>query len=492
MRKREASLREVAEQMKASLEDATREQRRLTEEKKRMEEELETLRRAVKSPQRLLLREETGITLASLNMDATTIAKELERRGMSAVDLYARTLQAEDECTRMKLCKERVEECVWRRAVMYSQLDHVLSEIEAKAPQIAQLQEECEALRTGKKRLTALYDSQVNELADRAKEVEELRGEVTRLRDCVVPLEQIAKDAQKQLVCVMRQRIDATADPSNRDVLFSNLDELVACNQRLLRRVRLLEQQTGNSAVQEPADDVEKELAALRRERETQKALVGELVKQRDMYRVLLTQNATLPAEPAKPAKSADNAQQETETLRAKLEATAMDLERCRREADLERRSAADARKEMKAKQDVVQTMEKQLHAMEEEVSSLKSRLQNSQEEMTATSARLQSAEGERTTLQNQVEKLVAEQKALQEASSAWEQEQERARQLLKSAEQDASNTANTVQATITALEKEKAALKEEVARKQEVVDELQAVQMMRMQEVSVRVRHHA
>ena len=86
----------------------------------------------------------------------------------------------------------------------------------------------------------------------------------------------------------------------------------------------------------------------------------------------------------------------------------------------------------------------------------------------------------------------VAEQKALQEASSAWEQEQERARQLLKSAEQDASNTANTVQATITALEKEKAALKEEVARKQEVVDELQAVQMMRMQEVSVRVRHHA
>ena len=111
---------------------------------------------------------------------------------------------------------------------------------------------------------------------------------------------------------------------------------------------------------------------------------------------------------------------------------------------------------------------------------------------MTATSARLQSAEGERTTLQNQVEKLVAEQKALQEASSAWEQEQERARQLLKSAEQDASNTANTVQATITALEKEKAALKEEVARKQEVVDELQAVQMMRMQEVNVRVRHHA
>lgn len=136
MRKREASLREMAEQMKASLEDATREQRRLAEEKKRMEEELETLRRAVKSPQLLSLREETGITLASLNMDATTIAKELERRGMSAVDLYARTLQAEDECTRMKLCKERVEECVWRRAVMYSQLDHVLSEIEAKAPQM--------------------------------------------------------------------------------------------------------------------------------------------------------------------------------------------------------------------------------------------------------------------------------------------------------------------------------------------------------------------
>lgn len=110
VRKREASLREVAEQMKASLEDATREQRRLAEEKKRMEEELETLRRAAKNPQRLSLREETGITLASLNMDATTIAKELERRGMSAVDLYARTLQAEDECTRMKLCKERVEE----------------------------------------------------------------------------------------------------------------------------------------------------------------------------------------------------------------------------------------------------------------------------------------------------------------------------------------------------------------------------------------------
>ena len=40
VRKREASLREVAEQMKASLEDATREQRRLAEEKKRLEEEL--------------------------------------------------------------------------------------------------------------------------------------------------------------------------------------------------------------------------------------------------------------------------------------------------------------------------------------------------------------------------------------------------------------------------------------------------------------------
>ena len=491
MRKREASLREVAAQMKASLEDATKEQRRLVEETKRMEKELETLRKAAKSPRRLSLREETGITLASLNMDATAIAKELERRGMSAVDLYARTLQAEDECSRMKLCKEKAEECVWRREVTCSQLDHVLSEIEAKAPQIAQLQAECEALRSGKKRLTALYDSQVNELADRAKEVEELRGELSHLRGCVVPLEQIAKDTQKQLACVMRQRIEATADPSNKDILFSNLDELLASNQSLLKRVRLLEQQTEHSGEQEPSDEVEKELVALRKEREVQKGLVGELVKQRDMYRVLLTQNATLPAEPTEPAHPSDSSFQEVETLRTKLETTAMELDRCRREADLERRSAADARKETKATQDAVQTMEKQLHSMEEEVSGLRSRLQKSQEEVTAMSSKLESAESERATLQNQVDKLMAEQKALQEASAAWEQERERLRQLLRSTEQDASNTASTVQATIASLEQEKAALKEEVAKKQEVVEELQAVQMMRMQEVGVALRCH-
>ena len=50
--------------------------------------------------------------------------------------------------------------------------------------------------------------------------------------------------------------------------------------------------------------------------------------------------------------------------------------------------------------------------------------------------------------------------------------------------EQDASNATSTVQSTIATLEQEKAALKEEVAKKQEVVEELQAVQMMRMQEV--------
>ena len=484
VRKREASLREVAEQMKASLGDATKEQRRLAEEKKRLETELETLRETVRNPRRLSLREETGITLASLNMDATAIAKELERRGMSAVDLYARTLQAEDECSRMRLCKEKVEECEWRREVTCSQLDHVLSEIEAKAPQIAQLQTECEALRTGKKRLTTLYDSQVNELADRAKEVEELRSEVARLRGCVVPLEQIAKDTQKQLACVMRQRIEATADPSNREILFSNLDELLAANQSLLKRVRLLEQKTESSGNSEPTDDVEKEMAALRREREVQKGLVGELVNQRDMYRVLLTQNATLPAESAEPAQPSDSSLQEVEALRTRLETTAMELERCRREADLERRSAADARKEMKAKQDAVQTMEKQLHAAEEEVSSLRSRLQKSQEEVTTASAKLENAESERGTLQSQVDKLMAEQMALQEASSAWEQERERLRQLLRSTEQDASNATSTVQSTIATLEQEKAALKEEVAKKQEVVEELQAVQMMRMQEV--------
>ena len=282
-------------------------------------------------------------------------------------------------------------------------MDAVLKEIENRAPYLAQLTAERDDLKANQERFSTLYASQSSEIADKEHEITLLREELERVQASTQPLEQVAKDMQAQLRSVLRQRIDAmTSD--DKTILYSDLDELLESNHTLLLRVHTLEQKQ----VIEPKKgqegtnltELEKELQLLKEEREKQEISVKELIRQRDMYRILLAQNASTTVPTSQPVSPPDpSLVTEVETLRLEIASKAAEVDRAHRETETERRCTSAAREEVTRLQKLVSTMEMNAQGMVESSTTLQSSLQAKQQEIDSISSKLLSSEREVTEL---------------------------------------------------------------------------------------------
>ena len=105
------TLRSITDQMQEALEDAGKEQKQLREEYAKMKKEIEETQRTRDHSGSVhhSIQEETNLILKSLHSDPEHMKEELEQHGLRAVDLYARVVKMEEECSRLERAKTYAE-----------------------------------------------------------------------------------------------------------------------------------------------------------------------------------------------------------------------------------------------------------------------------------------------------------------------------------------------------------------------------------------------
>ncbi|EPY80554.1 translocated promoter region (to activated MET oncogene)-like protein [Camelus ferus] len=246
-------------------------EKELVEKIGKLEKELENandLLSATKRKGAILSEEE----LAAMSPTAAAVAK-IVKPGMKLTELYNAYVETQDQLLLEKLENKRINKY----------LDEIVKEVEAKAPILKRQREEYERAQKAVASLSVKLE-QAMKIRVLLMELEEARGNHV-IRDEEVSSADISSSSE-----VISQHL----------VSYRNIEELQQQNQRLLVALRELgetkereEQETTSSKITELQVKLENaltELEQLRESRQHQMQLVDSIVRQRDMYRILLSQ----------------------------------------------------------------------------------------------------------------------------------------------------------------------------------------------------------
>uniref|UniRef100_A0A803TS71 Nucleoprotein TPR n=1 Tax=Anolis carolinensis TaxID=28377 RepID=A0A803TS71_ANOCA len=289
------------EQSKAAVE------KDLKEKINKLEKELDNANNLVSATKRkgVVLSEDE---LAAMSPTAAAVAKVV-KPGMKLTELYNAYVEAQDQLLLEKLENKRINKY----------LDEIVQEVEAKAPILKRQREEYERSQKAVASLSAKLEHAMKEIrrlqegADKAnKQASLLERENQRLESQVRDLSQQIRVLLMELEeargnHVIRDEEVSSADISSSSevitqhlVSYRNIEELQQQNQRLLVALRELgeakekeEQETASSKISELQSQLGEaisELEKLRESRHHQMQLVDSIVRQRDMYRILLAQ----------------------------------------------------------------------------------------------------------------------------------------------------------------------------------------------------------
>ncbi|XP_062990920.1 nucleoprotein TPR isoform X2 [Elgaria multicarinata webbii] len=289
------------EQSKAAVE------KELKEKISKLEKELDNANDLVSATKRkgAILSEDE---LAAMSPTAAAVAKVV-KPGMKLTELYNAYIEAQDQLLLEKLENKRINKY----------LDEIVQEVEAKAPILKRQREEYERSQKAVASLSAKLEQAMKEIqrlqegADKAnKRASMLERENQRLEIQVKDLSQQIRVLLMELEeargnHVIRDEEVSSADISSSSevisqhlVSYRNIEELQQQNQRLLVALRELgetkekeEQETTSSKISELQGQLGEaitELEKLRESRHHQMQLVDSIVRQRDMYRILLAQ----------------------------------------------------------------------------------------------------------------------------------------------------------------------------------------------------------
>lgn len=305
------SLQTVTSTMRTSLKRAVESQSAAASREEELKRKLEASERSLRESKSLRpsLAEETGILLERMNTTRSVLEASLAKKNLGIVDLYTRFVALEEDFAKMKKGKEECE--------MY--LEHVLKEVEEKTPQLQQRQAEYLEMVQRQQRLTKMYSVACADLQEKTRKLEALQASVQSKEQQNEKLQRVAEDLQKQVRALLKQQIDAgSEEEEDREKLFTSMEELQATNQRLLEKIHGMEVERAEpQALSEDENakiaQLEKEVESINALRKEQEALMTTITKQRDMYRVLLSQ------------KDAETASGETPSV---LQSTHLELKR--------------------------------------------------------------------------------------------------------------------------------------------------------------------
>ncbi|XP_057208864.1 translocated promoter region b, nuclear basket protein isoform X1 [Triplophysa rosa] len=254
--------------------------------------------------------------VTTMSPTAAAVAKII-KPGMKLTEIYTAYVEAQEQLQREKLENKR----------LHKYLDDIVQEMEAKAPILKRQREEHERLQKSVSSLSAKLEQAVAEVHRLQKEADEANKSSSVLTRDNQRLEvQLADTAQQVRVLlieleeargnhVMREEDDfCSADVSSTSevisqhlVTFRSVDELQQQNQRLLVALRDLsdakekDELEGDimkrNVVEKYLEELQRELEQLKEKRAQDVQKVDAVARQRDMFRMLLSQatGVTLP-----------------------------------------------------------------------------------------------------------------------------------------------------------------------------------------------------
>uniref|UniRef100_A0A8C0VJG0 Nucleoprotein TPR n=1 Tax=Cyanistes caeruleus TaxID=156563 RepID=A0A8C0VJG0_CYACU len=289
------------EESKATME------KELREKISKLEKELENandLLSATKRKGAILSEEE----LAAMSPTAAAVAKVV-KPGMKLTELYNAYVETQDQLHMEKLENKRINKY----------LDEIVQEVEAKAPILKRQREEFERSQKAVVSLSAKLEQAMKEIHRLQDSADQANKHASFFERESQRLEVRVKDLSQQ-ICVLLMELEeargnhvirdeavSSADISSSSevitqhlVSYRNIQELQQQNQRLLVALRELgearekeEKETTSSKISElqsQLDEAVGELQQLRESRQHQLQLVESIIRQRDMFRILLTQ----------------------------------------------------------------------------------------------------------------------------------------------------------------------------------------------------------
>ncbi|CAI5642275.1 unnamed protein product [Oreochromis niloticus] len=285
----------------------TRLEEELKDKIKKMEKELEnaTVKAAGKHCCMPSMTEEQ---LDAMCPSAASIAA-IVKPGMKFFDLY----NAYTECqTQLQLEKQET-----RRVSRV--LDEIVQEVESKAPVLKQQREEYESMQRSMASLCNKLEQARTEIYSLQKEKEEVKQHCDTLEREKLRTERLLEDTSAQVCGLLVELEEARGNQVTKDdgssadisstsevisphqLSFRSVEELQRHNQSLLGRLRELEEEKDKqqsqvtsariSELESSVDRLHKEVEQLREQRNQQKQLAESNARQRDMYKVLLTQS---------------------------------------------------------------------------------------------------------------------------------------------------------------------------------------------------------
>ncbi|XP_069088104.1 nucleoprotein TPR isoform X2 [Pleurodeles waltl] len=251
--------------------------------------------------------------LTAMSPTAAAVAKII-KPGMKLTELYNAYVETQDQLLIEKLENKRINKY----------LDEIVKEVEAKAPILKRQREEYERMQKSVANLSAKLEQAMQEIHRLQDDTDKANKRASVSERENQRLESQIKDLSQQIRVLLMELEEARGNHVLRDeevystdissssevitqhlVTYRNIEELQQQNQRLLVALRELgeekekeEQETTSSKVTELQTELEKalsELQQLRDARSHQMQLVESIVRQRDMYRILLAQTTGLP-----------------------------------------------------------------------------------------------------------------------------------------------------------------------------------------------------
>ncbi|XP_022066194.2 translocated promoter region b, nuclear basket protein [Acanthochromis polyacanthus] len=242
-------------------------------------------------------------------MSPTAAAVSKIKPGMKLTELYTAYVESQEQLQLERLENKRVNKY----------LDDIVQEVEAKAPILKRQRDEHERMQKSVASLSAKLEQAVKEVHRLQNEADEANKRSSVLeRDnqrCELQLADMAQQVRVLLIeleeargnHVLHDEEVSSADVSSTSevisqhlVTFRSVEELQKQNQRLLVALRELSdaqekeefEATGNKRgeLEQSLEKAQAELESLKEQRSQQVKMTESIVRQRDMYRVLLAQ----------------------------------------------------------------------------------------------------------------------------------------------------------------------------------------------------------
>uniref|UniRef100_A0A8C7UUD6 Nucleoprotein TPR n=1 Tax=Oncorhynchus mykiss TaxID=8022 RepID=A0A8C7UUD6_ONCMY len=260
----------------------------LKEKFKKMELENANLRASDKKRSMPVLTEEE---LDSMCPTAAAVAK-IVKPGMKFMELYNAFVDIQDQLLVEKQENRRVTRV----------LDEIVQEVEEKAPILKRQREEYESMQRSMNSLCAKLEQEIHSLQ---KETDEAKKHCSNLEKDNQHSERELEDMSQQVRVLLVELEEARGNPVVREetMNLSSSSEIINPRQVSFRSVEELQRQNQSmlgtfinpltlvTQLEQQLEKVQKELEIIKEQRNQQKQLADSNGRQRDMYRILLSQS---------------------------------------------------------------------------------------------------------------------------------------------------------------------------------------------------------